>query len=219
MSNHTHELTKGIFEDNPTFTLMLGLCPTLGVTTMVTNAIGMGFSVLFVLTCSNIMISLLRNVIPDSVRIPSYIVIIASFVTIIEMVLHAFMPALYASLGVYLPLIVVNCIILGRAEAFANKNTVFDSLLDGIGMGIGFTISLTVIAFIREVLGAGQITLFPMGSWNGIITIPGIHTWPVRVMTLAPGALLLMGFLKAAYDVLVANKAKKAKKAKTEATA
>lgn len=208
-NNHTKQLTKGIFKENPTFVLLLGLCPTLGVTTMVSNAIGMGFSVLFVLTCSNIMISLLRKVIPDSVRIPSYIVIIASFVTIIEMILHAFIPDVYTALGVFLPLIVVNCIILGRAEAFASKNTVFDSILDGIGMGIGFTLALILIATIREVLGSGTITLFPMGSFNGVIQIPFLNKWPIRVMTLAPGALLLMGYLKAYFEFYSKRKAKK----------
>ncbi len=208
-NNHTKQLTKGIFKENPTFVLLLGLCPTLGVTTMVSNAIGMGFSVLFVLTCSNIMISLLRKVIPDSVRIPSYIVIIASFVTIIEMILHAFAPDVYTALGVFLPLIVVNCIILGRAEAFASKNTVFDSILDGIGMGIGFTLALILIATIREVFGSGTITLFPMGNFNGIIQIPFLNKWPIRVMTLAPGALLLMGYLKAYFEFYSKRKAMK----------
>lgn len=198
--SHKAELVKGIFKENPVFVIMLGMCPTLGVTTQVSNAIGMGGSVLFVLLCSNIMISLLRKVIPDSIRIPSYIVIIASFVTIVEMVLHAFMPAIYDALGVYLPLIVVNCIILGRAEAFANKNTAFDSALDAIGMGIGFTLSLMLIALIREVFGAGQITLFPVGSFSGVIKIPVLYTYPVRVLTLAPGALLLMGLLKAFFE-------------------
>ena len=140
--SHTKELTKGILKENPVFIIMLGMCPTLGVTTQVFNAIGMGAGVIFVLLCSNIIISLLRKVIPDSIRIPSYIVIIASFVTIVEMVMHAYVPAVYSALGVYLPLIVVNCIILGRAEAFANKNTVLDSALDAIGMGVGFTLSL-----------------------------------------------------------------------------
>lgn len=194
-NKHLNELTKGIFKDNPVFVLLLGLCPTLGVTTMVSNAIGMGFSVLFVLTCSNIMISLLRKVIPDTVRIPAYIVIISSFVTIIEMVLHAYMPDIFIALGVYIPLIVVNCIILGRAEAFANKNTVLDSALDGIGMGVGFTLSLILISAIREILGSGTITLFPVGNFGGVIYIPGLQTWPIRVMTLAPGALLIMGFI------------------------
>ena len=140
---------------------------------------------------------MLRKVIPDSIRIPSYIVIIASFVTVVEMVMHAFVPAIYEALGVYLPLIVVNCIILGRAEAFAGKNGVLDSALDGIGMGIGFTMSLSFIALIREVIGAGTITLFPIGSFSGTITLPGLSASPVRVMTLAAGALLLMGYLKA----------------------
>ncbi len=198
--SHIKELTKGIFKENPTFIIMLGMCPTLGVSTQVSNAIGMGASVIFVLTCSNIFISLLRKVIPDSVRIPCYIVIIASFVTIVEMVLHAFVPSVYEALGVYLPLIVVNCIILGRAEAFAGKNGVLDSALDGIGMGIGFTLSLSLIALIRETLGAGTITLFPVGSFSGVITVPGLSESPVRVLTLAAGALLLMGYLKAFFQ-------------------
>lgn len=207
--SRSKELTKGIFKENPVFVLLLGLCPTLGVTTMVSNAIGMGFSVLFVLTCSNIMISLLRKVIPDSVRIPSYIVIIASFVTIIEMVLHAFVPAIYTSLGVFLPLIVVNCIILGRAEAFASKNTILDSIVDAIGMGIGFTLALILIATIREIFGSGTITLFPLGAFSGVIEIPVLNKWPIRVMTLAPGALLLMGYLKAYFEFYSKRKAKK----------
>ncbi len=204
--SHKTELTKGIFKENPVFIIMLGMCPTLGVTTQVSNAIGMGGSVLFVLLCSNVIISLLRKVIPDSIRIPAYIVIIASFVTIVEMVLHAFVPSVYDALGVYLPLIVVNCIILGRAEAFANKNTVLDSALDAIGMGIGFTLSLLLIATIREVLGAGQITLFPIGSFSGVIKIPVLSSFPVRIMTLAPGALLLMGLLKAYFSYKEAKK-------------
>ena len=198
--SHINELTKGIFKENPTFIIMLGMCPTLGVSTQVSNSIGMGLSVIFVLTCSNIFISLLRKIIPDSVRIPCYIVIIASFVTIVEMVLHAYVPSVYEALGVYLPLIVVNCIILGRAEAFAGKNGVLDSALDGIGMGVGFTLSLSLIALIREVLGAGTITLFPMGSFSGVITLPGLSASPVRVLTLAAGALLLMGYLKAFFQ-------------------
>ncbi len=192
------ELTKGIFKENPVFIIMLGMCPTLGVTTQVFNAIGMGAGVIFVLLGSNIFISLLRKVIPDSVRIPAYIVIIASFVTIVQMVLQAYVPALYAALGVYIPLIVVNCIILGRAEAFANKNTVVDSILDAIGMGIGFTLALILIAAIREILGAGTITLLNLSETQRIvITLPGLSDSPVRVLTLAPGALLVMGYLKA----------------------
>ena len=195
--SHMKELTKGLFKENPTFIIMLGMCPTLSVSTQVSNALGLGVAVIFVLTCSNIFISMLRKIIPDSIRIPSYIVIIASFVTVVEMVMHAYVPAIYEALGVYLPLIVVNCIILGRAEAFAGKNGVLDSALDGIGMGIGFTMSLSFIALIREVIGAGTITLFPIGSFSGTITLPGLSASPVRVMTLAAGALLLMGYLKA----------------------
>ena len=197
--SHMNELKKGLFKENPTFVIMLGMCPTLGVSTMVSNALGMGASVIFVLLFSNILISLLRKVIPDTVRIPAYIVIIASLVTIVEMVLHAFVPSVYAALGVYLPLIVVNCIILGRAEAFANKNTVLDSALDAIGMGVGFTLSLTLIALIREVLGSGTITLFPVGGWDGVIELPLLSESPVRVLALAPGALLVMGYLKALF--------------------
>lgn len=208
--SHTKELTKGIFKENPVFIIMLGMCPTLGVTTQVFNAIGMGAGVIFVLLCSNIIISLLRKVIPDSIRIPSYIVIIASFVTIVEMVMHAYVPAVYSALGVYLPLIVVNCIILGRAEAFANKNTVLDSALDAIGMGVGFTLSLILIAAIREILGAGQITLINFSeSARVIISIPGLKDSPIRVMTLAAGALLVMGYLKALFNWMGDRKAKR----------
>ena len=209
--SHTKELTKGIFRENPVFIIMLGMCPTLGVTTQVFNAIGMGAGVIFVLLCSNILISLLRKVIPDSIRIPAYIVIIASFVTIVEMVMHAYVPAVYSTLGVYLPLIVVNCIILGRAEAFANKNTVLDSALDAIGMGIGFTLSLCLIAAIREILGAGQITLINLSeSARVIITLPGLSSSPIRVMTLAAGALLVMGYLKAFFNWMGDRKAGRA---------
>jgi len=194
------EFTKGIFRDNPIFVLLLGLCPALGVSSQVVNAIGMGAGVIFVLTSSNIFVSLLKNFIPEKVRIPSYIVIIASFVTIVEMVMHAFIPPLYESLGVFVPLIVVNCIILGRAEAFANKNTLKDSILDALGMGIGFTLGLLLIAFVREVLGAGTITLFPIGSFSGTITIPILSESPVRILSLSAGALLVMGYLKAFFN-------------------
>ena len=154
----------------------------------------------FFLTFYNMAISALRKIIPDTIRIPSYIVIIASFVTIVEMVLHAYVPSVYSALGVYLPLIVVNCIILGRAEAFANKNTVLDSALDGIGMGVGFTMSLTLISLIREVFGSGTITLFAVGGFDGVIEIPGLHESPIGVLTLASGALLVMGYLKAFFQ-------------------
>ena len=206
------ELTKGIFKENPTFILVLGMCPTLAVTTQVVNALSMGAGVLFVLLFSNIFISLLKNIIPNSVRIPCYIVVIAAFVTIVEMVFHAFIPAVYEALGVYLPLIVVNCIILGRAEAFANKNTVLNSALDAVGMGIGFTLALTLIALIRESLGAGTITLI-----NTVITVPWFNRWPIRVLTLAAGALLLMGYLKAFFNWLPDYLKRRAEKKEVEA--
>ncbi|HOV63637.1 MAG TPA: electron transport complex subunit RsxE [Spirochaetia bacterium] len=194
------EFTKGIFKENPIFIIVLGLCPTLGVSTRVVNSIGMSAGVLFVLLGSNIFISLLKDFIPDKVRIPSYIVIIASFVSIVEMVLQAFLPAIYDSLGVYVPLIVVNCIILGRAEAFANKHSVGDSILDALGMGIGFALGLFFISLIREVFGAGTITLFPIGNFDGVIEVPGLSQSPVRVFGMAAGALLLMGYLKAFFS-------------------
>ncbi len=193
------EFTKGLIKENPVFIIVLGLCPALGVSTKVINSLGMGAGVIFVLLGSNIFVSLLKDFIPDKVRIPAYIVIIASFVTIVEMVMEAFIPALYDSLGVFVPLIVVNCIILGRAEAFANKNTIKASILDALGMGIGFTLALILIALIREVFGLGTITLFPIGSFSGVIEIPGLVDSPVRVFGLAAGALLVMGFLKALF--------------------
>lgn len=194
------ELTKGLFKENPIFIIVLGLCPTLGVSTKVINALGMSAGVIFVLLCSNIFISLLKNFIPDKVRIPAYIVVIASFVTIVEMVMQAYSPALYKNLGVFVPLIVVNCIILGRAEAFANKNSVLPSILDAIGMGLGFTLSLLLIAVIREVLSAGTISLIPIGSFDGVIKVPGLFQAPVRIIGLAAGALFVMGFLKAFFN-------------------
>jgi electron transport complex protein RnfE len=190
-----HEFTKGIFKENPIFVIVLGLCPALGVSSQVVNALGMGAGVIFVLTGSNIFVSLLKGFIPAKVRIPSYIVIIASFVTLVEMVMEAYLPSLFNSLGVFVPLIVVNCLILGRAEAFANKNGVAASILDGLGMAIGFTLSLVLIAFVREVLGSGTITLFPIGSFEGVIRIPGLVESPVRILSLAAGALLVMGYL------------------------
>lgn len=197
MNRHLKEGVKGIWKENPIFVIMLGMCPTLAVTTSVSNALGMGCGVIFVLTLSNVFISLLRKIIPEEVRIPCYIVIIASFVTILEMVMHAFLPSLYKALGIYLSLIVVNCIILGRAEAFASKNSVLDSALDGLGMGFGFMLGLVIISLIREVLGNGTITLLPLFSWDGKITLPLISKSPVRVISLSAGALLVMGLLRA----------------------
>ena len=194
-------LTKGFFKENPTLILVLGCCPTLAVTTSVTNALGMGAATTFVLLMSNMLISALKNVIPDKVRIPSYIVIIATFVSMIDLLIQGFLPSLSASLGVFIPLIVVNCIVLGRAEAFANKNTVFDSLLDGLGMGIGFTIALTLIGAIREILGSGSIMGFQF--------IPA--EYHILIFVLAPGAFLVFGFVMAAVRFLV-NKREEKKK-------
>lgn len=192
-----NQFTNGIIKENPIFIIVLGLCPALAVSTQVVNAIGMGAGVIFVLLGSNIFVSLLKNFIPEKVRIPAYIVIIASFVTIVDLVMQAFAPSLSKSLGVFVQLIVVNCIILGRAEAFANKNNISDSVLDALGMGVGFTLALGLISLIREVLGSGTITLFAFGSFDGVIKLPGLSESPARVMSLAAGALLVMGYLKA----------------------
>jgi electron transport complex protein RnfE len=194
------EFTKGIIKENPIFIILLGLCPALAVSTQVVNALGMGAGVIFVLLGSNIFVSLLKDFIPEKIRIPAYIVIIASFVTIVDLVMQAYTPALSRNLGVFVQLIVVNCIILGRAEAFANKNNLSRSILDALGMGIGFTLGLLLISLIREVLGAGTITLFPMGDVNGVIRLPGLSSAPVRVIGLATGALLVMGYLKALFN-------------------
>lgn len=192
---------NGLLTENPTFVLLLGMCPTLAVTTGVTNAIGMGLSTTAVLICSNMVISLLRNFIPGKIRIASYVVIIAGFVTVVQMLLNAYAPALSGSLGIYIPLIVVNCIILGRAEAFASKNSVGRSALDGLGMGLGFTCSLTLIASVREVLGAG--------SFAGI-SLFGEGFMPVSVMILPPGAFLTLGILLAVING-IANRRKRVK--------
>ena len=180
-------LTKGFFKENPSLILVLGMCPTLAVTTSVNNAIGMGAATTFVLLMSNLIISLLKNVIPDKVRIPCFIVIIATFVSIVDLIIQGFVPALSESLGVFIPLIVVNCIVLGRAEAFASKNGVIDSILDGLGMGIGFTISLILVAAVREILGAG--------SFMGYQFIPSDYN--ILIFVLAPGAFLVLGFIMA----------------------
>ncbi|MDP8203329.1 MAG: electron transport complex subunit E [Candidatus Tenebribacter mawsonii] len=180
------EFTKGFIKENPVFVMALGLCPTLAVTSSVVNAIGMGLAATFVLVFSNIFISLIKNLIPSKIRIPAYIVVIASFVTIVDMVMHAYLPDIHKSLGLFIPLIVVNCIILGRAEAFASKNNVLRSILDGLGMGLGFTLALVVIGGIREVLGAGQFL--------GINILPDSYQ-PMLIAILAPGAFIVMGLL------------------------
>ena len=186
------EFTKGLWKENPTFVLVLGLCPTLAVTTSLNNAVGMGLATTFVLVCSNIVISAVRRIVPDNVRIPVYVVIIAGFVSIVEMVMAAYLPALYDSLGLFISLIVVNCIILGRAEAFANKNTVLASLLDGLGMGLGFIIGLSMIGSVREILGAGTLTFELIKPLSFQLSL-GQHFHPAGVMVLAPGGFLTMG--------------------------
>lgn len=155
--NKLNIIVSGIVKNNPTFVLVLGMCPTLGTTTSAENGMGMGLATMAVLIMSNLVISLIKNIIPDKVRIPAFIVVIASFVTVIQMLMQAYVPALYASLGVFIPLIVVNCIILGRAEAFASKNSPLDSILDGVGIGLGFTLALTAVGAVREILGSGAI--------------------------------------------------------------
>jgi electron transport complex protein RnfE len=197
-----NEFSKGLFKENPIFIVLLGLCPALAVSTQVVNALGMGAGVIFVLLGSNIFVSLLKGFIPEKIRIPSYIVIIASFVTIVDLVMKAYAPSLSRNLGVFVQLIVVNCIILGRAEAFANKKSLSESILDALGMGIGFTLGLLLISLIREVFGSGTITLFAMGSFDGTVRIPWLSSNPARVLGLASGALLVMGFLKALFNYL-----------------
>ncbi len=195
-------LFGGILKENPVLVLILGTCPTLAVTTDVVGAFGMGIAAMLVLICSNILISLLRKVIPDSVRIPCYIVIIAGFVTIVEMLVHAFVPELYETLGVYLALITVNCIILGRAEMFANKNSVGMSALDGVGMGLGFTLALCMMATVREVFGAA--------SFAGI-AIPFMQDYKIEFLVKAPGGLMVYGLLIAFVYVITKGKAPKKK--------
>ena len=205
MSNENSKLkilTNGILAENPVLRLVLGTCPTLAVTTMASNGIGMGLAATFVLLCSNVVISALRKIIPDQVRIPAYISVIAGFVSVVQMLVKAFVPSLDASLGVYLPLIVVNCIILGRAEMFASKNNVLDSALDGIGMGIGFTITLTIMGSIREILGAGTWMagldgLLPFLPAGFKIQILPASIDPFSLMTSAPGGFFVFGILMA----------------------
>jgi len=192
-------LLKGIVRENPIFVLVLGLCPSLAVSTTVNNAIGMSAATFFVLLGSNVVISLLRKKIPDDIHIPAYIVIIATFVTLVDMFMQAYLPALSKSLGIFIPLIVVNCIILGRAEAFASKNTVGASAVDAVAMGLGFAVGLISIALVREVLGSGTITIFPDG---GVITIPGLSEKPALVFAFPAGALIVVGFLQAFYKWL-----------------
>ena len=189
-------ITDGIIKNNPTFVLVLGMCPTLGTTTSAINGLGMGVATMFVLILSNMVISAIAKIIPDKVRIPSYIVVIAAFVTILQLLLQAYVPSLYETLGLFIPLIVVNCIVLGRAEAFANKNGVLDSALDGIGIGLGFTIALTLIGLVRELLGSGSAFGLKLIEGDGMLAF-----------VLAPGAFLVLGYLLVLFKKLTSKEA------------
>lgn len=193
--NNFKVLMNGIIKENPTFVLLLGMCPTLGTTSSALNGMGMGLATMFVLICSNVAISAIKNLVPDMVRIPAYVVVIASFVTMLQMIMQAYVPDLYAKLGLFIPLIVVNCILLGRAEAFASKNNPVASFFDGLGIGLGFTIALTLLGAVRELLGTGKVfdmTVFP-------------EEYGMLVFVLAPGAFIVLGFL-----IAIVNRFKKA---------
>lgn len=193
--NNFKVLMNGIVKENPTFVLLLGMCPTLGTTSSAINGMGMGLATMFVLICSNVVISLIKNLVPDMVRIPIFVVVIASFVTLLQMVMQAYVPALYATLGLFIPLIVVNCILLGRAEAFAAKNNPLSSFFDGLGMGLGFTIALTLLGGVREFLGTGELF--------NIAIMP--EDYGMLIFVLAPGAFIVLGYL-----IAIVNRLKKA---------
>ncbi len=193
--NNFKVLMNGIVKENPTFVLLLGMCPTLGTTSSAINGMGMGLATMFVLICSNVVISSIKNLIPDMVRIPAFIVVIASFVTLLQMIMQAYVPALYATLGLFIPLIVVNCILLGRAEAFAAKNGPVPSFFDGLGMGLGFTLALTILGGVREFLGIGKLF--------DIAIMP--EQYGMLIFVLAPGAFIALGYL-----IAIVNKLKKA---------
>ena len=202
MNRCTERLYNGLIKENPTFVLMLGMCPTLAVTTSAINGIGMGLSTTVVLVLSNMLISMLRKIIPDSVRMPAFIVVVASFVTIVQFLLEGFVPSLYDSLGLYIPLIVVNCIILGRAESYASKNPVLPSVFDGIGMGLGFTAGLTSIGIVRELIGSGKIFNFQV--------LPDTYE-PITIFILAPGAFFVLAGLTALQNKIKNRAQKKGK--------
>ncbi|OUP00214.1 electron transport complex subunit RsxE [Drancourtella sp. An210] len=203
MNKCGERLYNGIIKENPTFVMMLGMCPTLAVTTSAINGIGMGLSTAVVLVLSNMLISMLRKIIPDSVRIPAFIVVVASFVTIVQFLMEGFVPSLYSALGLYIPLIVVNCIILGRAESYASKNPVLPSIFDGLGMGLGFTFGLTCIGIVRELIGAGKVF--------GIQIMPESYE-PITIFILAPGAFIVLAVLVAARNQIMDSMEKKGKK-------
>lgn len=202
MNSAGESLYNGIVKENPTFVMMLGMCPTLAVTTSAVNGLGMGLTTMVILALSNMMISMLRKIIPDDVRVPAFIVVVASFVTIVQFLLQAYIPSLNASLGLYIPLIVVNCIILGRAEAYASKNPVMPSLFDGIGMGLGFTVGLTSIGIVRELIGSGKIF--------GAHILPASYE-PVSIFVMAPGAFFVLALLTGLQNKVKINLANKGK--------
>lgn len=202
MNTAGERLYNGIVKENPTFVMMLGMCPTLAVTTSAINGLGMGLTTMVILALSNLIISMLRKVIPDDVRVPAFIVIVASFVTIVQFLLQAYIPTLNESLGLYIPLIVVNCIILGRAEAYASKNPMIASLFDGIGMGLGFTIGLTSIGLVREIIGSGKLF--------GMAVLPASYE-PVSIFVMAPGAFFVLALLTGIQNKVKLNLAKKGK--------
>ena len=197
MSKNIKIFTNGILRENPVLVLLLGMCPTLGTTSSAINGFGMGVATMFVLICANVAIALLKNLIPNKVRIPAFVIVIASFVTIVEMIMQAYVPPLYESLGLFIPLIAVNCIIFARAEAFASKNTPFIAMLDGFGMGIGFTLALTLLGSVREFLGTGKIFNFSIYP----------EEYGMLTFVLAPGAFMALGFL-----IVIVNKLKTSKK-------
>ena len=206
----SERLFNGLIKENPTFVLMLGMCPTLAVTTSAINGVGMGLSTTAVLVLSNMLISMLRKIIPDSVRVPAFIVVVASFVTIVDFLMEGFTPSLYSALGIYIPLIVVNCIILGRAESYASKNPVIPSIFDGIGMGLGFTVGLTCIGVVREMLGSGKAfgyQILPLAD----TTTGKVGYTPITIFILAPGAFLVLSGLTALQNKLKNRAAKQGK--------
>lgn len=211
-------VANGIFASNPVFRLVLGMCPTLAISTSAFNGLGMGIAATVVLVCSNLLVSLLRKVIPDRVRIPAYVLIIATFVTMVEMLLRKFVPALYDALGIYLPLIVVNCIILARAEAFASQNGVGDSVLDGLGMGLGFTLALVLLGFIREFLGAGTVFVGELGDASFGLVLGDMPDYAMSVFVLPAGGFLTLGLVMAAINA-ISTKAEKDRQSKCAAAA
>ena len=209
MSNNMKVFKNGLIDENPTFIQLLGMCPTLAVTTSLINAVGMGLSATFVLICSNLAISLVRKVIPSKIRIASYIVIIATFVSVIEMLLKAYLPSLSNALGLFIPLIVVNCIILARAESFASKNKPLPSAIDGLGMGLGFTLALTCLGFVRELIGSGTIFAGSLGSLTFGISLGAARDYSLAIFVLPAGGFLTLGLAMALVNLVSDQRAKK----------